>query len=363
MWKNTISPIPNEITSLTNPALRQRAEKAWEAGHTILNAIYAWDDWVNLSRVSYSAGKPYSLDIGDAISRDGATAIRFLCSDQGASRYLFTDENSPALQNWPRPPSELLDLTYYVDWNPWDSMNPVTQAINGELLQLHNVLESEVRNILDDLAFSPTTALKQVDGDGVCTVLYLAANPATENGLALDVECREIEKKIRASEYRDSIRFISKWAVRPEDLIQYLNEFKPNIVHFSGHGSETWEIILQDDKRQPKPVGKDAILHLFSTMKDNIRLFFLNACFSHSQAEAISKVIDCTIGMRREISDNAAITFAARFYSALGFGRSVQEAFDQGIAALKLEEITEQDTPELLVRETIDPKELFLVKP
>ena len=77
---------------------------------------------------------------------------------------------------------------------------------------------------------------------------------------------------------------------------------------------------------------KEALVHLFRTLKDNIRLVLLNACSTRPQAEAIAETIDCTIGMRKPIGDDAAIVFAASFYRALGFGRSVKEAFELGKA-------------------------------
>ena len=184
----------------------------------------------------------------------------------------------------------------------------------------------------------------------ICNVLLFAANPNGVTPLALDEECREIDQKIRAAEYRDELQLITKWAVRPDDLLQYLNQYRPHIVHFSGHGSDTEEIILLDAKRQPKPVSKAALKQLFSALKDNIRVVVLNACFSRPQAEAIAEVIDCAIGMRKAISDEAAIAFAATFYRALGFGRSIKEAFDQGRLALMLDGSPEEETPELLVR-------------
>ena len=49
-------------------------------------------------------------------------------------------------------------------------------------------------------------------------------------------------------------------------------------------------------------------------------------CFSAPQAEAITQLIDCAIGMNEAIGDQAAITFAAAFYRAVGFGRSVKTA-------------------------------------
>ncbi|MFB3895359.1 MAG: CHAT domain-containing protein [bacterium] len=196
-----------------------------------------------------------------------------------------------------------------------------------------------------------------------CKILFLAANPENTTKLALDEECREIEQKIRASEYRDSLELITKWAVRPDDLLQYLNQHQPHIVHFSGHGSPYEEIILLDSNRNPKPVSKEALKQLFTTLKDNIRVVVLNACFSRPQAEAITEVIDCAIGMNKAIGDRAAITFAASFYQALGFGRSVKKAFDQGITALMLEGISEENTPELLVRSGIDANSVILIQP
>jgi len=107
-------------------------------------------------------------------------------------------------------------------------------------------------------------------------ILFLCANPSSSKraSLALDNEAHEIEKKLRNTERRDRIQFITKWAVRPADLLDILNEQRPQIVHFSGHGSEAAEIILQDDQRRPKPIGKGALVSLFRSMKGNIRLVF-----------------------------------------------------------------------------------------
>ena len=116
-----------------------------------------------------------------------------------------------------------------------------------------------------------------------CKILFLAANPQGTTPLALDKEIREIETKIRASEHRDSVELVSKWAVRPDDLLQVLHEHSPQVVHFSGHG-EADSIVLIGNDDQLKPVGKEALANLFGTLKDNIRLVLLNACNSLRQA-------------------------------------------------------------------------------
>ncbi len=194
------------------------------------------------------------------------------------------------------------------------------------------------------------------------TSVFIAANPAKTTQLRLDEEIRAITEKIRASEHRDMINLISLWAVRPDDLLQALNQHHPHIVHFSGHGSVTGEIILVDNLGTPKPVTAQALKTLFTTLKDNIRIVILNACYSRIQADAIVSVIDCAIGMDDAIGDKAANVFAASFYRAIGFGRSVQEAFDQGVAALLLEGIPAENTPKLVTRTGIDPASMFLIK-
>jgi hypothetical protein len=195
---------------------------------------------------------------------------------------------------------------------------------------------------------------------GKIKILFLAANPAFTPPLKIDEEIRMIEGKIHAAEYRDSIELVSAWAVRPDDLQQKLLEHKPHIVHISGHGAPTGELILLDKDRNPKPVKPEAIQSLFTILKDNIRIVFFNACYTEKQARAINEVIDCVIGMNKYISDQAATVFAASFYRALGFGRSVKEAFDLGKAALQLEGIPGENTPELLAKAGIDPSKIFL---
>jgi len=101
---------------------------------------------------------------------------------------------------------------------------------------------------------------------------------------------------------------------------------------------------------------------LFTSVNINIRLVVLNACYSEVQAKAIAEVVDCVVGMKKEIGDEAAIIFAEYFYSALGYGRSVKQAFEQGKVALILESIPEGDVPVLIVRKGIDPADVMLVQ-
>lgn len=192
--------------------------------------------------------------------------------------------------------------------------------------------------------------------------LFLAANPRSTNRLAIDEEMHAIEQKLRAAEHRDALVFQSAWAVRPDDLLQLLNQHQPNIVHFSGHGSGEGLSLVGNDGRQ-RLVTTRALKALFTTLKDNIRLVVLNACYSREQAQALVEIIDCVIGMKESIHDEAATAFASSFYRAIGFGRSLQEAFEQGITSLLLEGIAEEEIPDLLVKEGVDAKKVVLIAP
>lgn len=193
-------------------------------------------------------------------------------------------------------------------------------------------------------------------------VLFLASNPDAEVNLKLDEEARAIQENIRKAEFRDAIRFVSRWAVRPLDVLQSINETNPVAIHFSGHGFETGELVFTDQNGAPKAVTAEAISSVVAASSERIRLFFFNACFSEEQAKAVTKHVDAAIGMTDSIGDEAARVFAAAFYSAVGFGKSVQESFAQARAALLLEGIPEENTPRLFVKDGVDPSQILLVK-
>lgn len=182
-------------------------------------------------------------------------------------------------------------------------------------------------------------------------ILFISSNPKDQNSLRLDEEAREIEENIKKSKNRDSIEFKTIWATRPLDILDSINEYKPTIIHFSGHGTVDGSLVFEDLNGNSKFVTKDAILQVISGESDTVKLVFFNNCFSYIQAKEIMKSIDFAIGMSDAIGDKAAIIFSSKFYSSIGFGNTVKKAFNHGISALMLEGIPEEDTPRLYCRE------------
>lgn len=179
-------------------------------------------------------------------------------------------------------------------------------------------------------------------------ILFLAANPKDTPPLRLGEEIRAIDHALQQGRYRDRFDLEQQWAVRVSDLQGYLLRYQPDIVHFSGHGSPASQIVLEDETGASQPVSAPALSHLFAVLKDNIRCVVLNACYSADQAEAIAASIDCVVGMSDAIGDAAAVQFAAAFYQALAFGRSVRTAFDLGIGQIDLAGLAEEDIPRLI---------------
>ncbi|MEL6442506.1 MAG: formylglycine-generating enzyme family protein [Cyanobacteria bacterium J06621_8] len=60
----------------------------------------------------------------------------------------------------------------------------------------------------------------------------------------------------------------------------------------------------------------------------------LNACYAAAQAKAIVSHVDYVIGMRDTIYDRAAIAFSIGFYDGLGYGRTIEQAFNLGRNAI-----------------------------
>lgn len=194
------------------------------------------------------------------------------------------------------------------------------------------------------------------------TILFLASNPTDTDILRLDEEARAIQEKIRLSEYRDTLNFQTRWAVRAGDLFQAINETNPTIIHFSGHGCESGHLVLQNPDGTYKLVSPDAISQAIATVSDNVKLVFFNACHSEVQASSVINHIDIAIGMTDTIRDDTACVFAAQFYSSIGFGLSVEQAFNQAKAELILESIPGEDIPRLYSKDGIITSKMYLIK-
>lgn len=191
-------------------------------------------------------------------------------------------------------------------------------------------------------------------------ILFLTANPNDTSPLRLDEECRAIEEALGRSEFRERFKIKQHWAVEVKEFQQYLLRHRPHIVHFSGHGAVAGGILLEEGSGNSHSVPVEALSRLFTILKDEIRCVMLSASYSERQAEAIARHIDAVIGVEGFIERPAAIAFAAAFYGALGFGRSVQTAFDLGRVRIRMENLGDRPPLRLLATRS-NPEEITFV--
>lgn len=164
------------------------------------------------------------------------------------------------------------------------------------------------------------------------------------------------------SKHRDSVRFHWRPATQVTDLLQALNEFRPHIVHFSGHGSQG-ALIFEDDDGLAKPLSNAQLAQLLKLSSERIRVGVFNSCDSAEQAALACEHIEAAIGMDQPIDDEAARIFAGQFYNALGFGISLLKAFEQAKLQVDLALPNAGGAPKLHVAAGIDAADIYLVRP
>ncbi|GAB1543650.1 hypothetical protein NUACC21_63260 [Scytonema sp. NUACC21] len=90
--------------------------------------------------------------------------------------------------------------------------------------------------------------------------------------LRLDEEIREIEASLRMSKNREMFQLVPRLAVRPKDVQKALLDFKPQVVHFCGHGAGEQGLILEDNAGHAKLVSTQALAQLFSLCRQVLKI-------------------------------------------------------------------------------------------
>src|SRR5688500_15649070 len=138
-------------------------------------------------------------------------------------------------------------------------------------------------------------------------ILFLVADPGNAARLHLGKELQEVRDKLEKNPY---FEITDKQAVKADDVLQAIMTYKPNIVHFSGHGQDTGEVCFEDEQGKSKPMPPEALASLFSLVTDYVKCVLVNTCYAEKQAKAIAQYVPVVIGKKKEISDTDAIKFS-----------------------------------------------------
>ena len=160
------------------------------------------------------------------------------------------------------------------------------------------------------------------------TILLISADPTDQSHLRLGAELRYLWESLDMTRFRDRFRIEEIISCRPRDISRALDRFEPSILHFSGHGSTTG-LIFEEEVGNSQIVEQKSLATLLGHQR-GLQLVIMNACYAQLIADKVGHVI----GMRSVVQDKDAIAFTRAFYSSLGYGRSIQVAFDKATAAV-----------------------------
>ncbi|CAK8717022.1 CHAT domain-containing protein [Candidatus Electrothrix laxa] len=194
---------------------------------------------------------------------------------------------------------------------------------------------------------------------GQTKILLFTALPTGKPLLRVDREIKQIEQGLRLSEQRDRFILKTSQAVTVPDVRRAMQQHRPQIVHFSGHGEGVAGLCFENEYGEIQFVHAEALSDFFSRFTDQVRCIVLNACYSEVQAEAIARHIDYVIGMNDSISDKAAIAFSGAFYESLGNGEAIESAYTFACTELNLLNLKEEHIPKLIHRKpSEEPKNM-----
>jgi len=176
----------------------------------------------------------------------------------------------------------------------------------------------------------------------------MAAAPDDKIYVNVVKEGTEIQQTLDGQ--RDKFQFFHSLGITKDHFLDDLERYRPNILHFSGHGTEYSSLVFQDGDE----LSSEQLEKTFQSLPFKISVVFLNACYSKQQVRSISKYVDYIIGMKKAVSDEAAIIFSSKFYKSLLKNINYKEAYNDAIAYLSYYLESESSIPKLIVAHGFD---------
>lgn len=190
-------------------------------------------------------------------------------------------------------------------------------------------------------------------------LLIVVAEPEGEDRIDLDLDVRAIMDEIAKSAYRDQVQLKMVVAARPRDVINELTDFKPTLVHFTGHGNKHELVLLNPMDDLAVPVSAQSVSKLINGCP-SVRVIVFSACYSDSLASAALSSTDAAIGFKQDVFAPASVAFSSSFYRAILAGESLKSAFEKGCLAMEMEGYTEAE--QIALQSNVNADEYVLVK-
>lgn len=176
-------------------------------------------------------------------------------------------------------------------------------------------------------------------------LLAIQSNPDNAVKLRMDIEIKEVNKIITNKSLND-FHCISYPAIMLEELPSLLIDTKPEILHFSGHGTKEG-LIFENSQGLTKPIKIAALKGILEETGESIICFCINACNSSTIAKKLSYLFPYLISFPGKLADKNSIIFSKCFYELLALGQNIKTAFEITRSIL-LNSVETRDLPILI---------------
>lgn len=195
---------------------------------------------------------------------------------------------------------------------------------------------------------------RQTRKDAKLRIALLVTNPSKRAVLQTEVEARYIDEGLRLGGKSAEIDLKPVLAPTLNTLIDALNSFCPDLMHFSGHGGG--QTLLFDNESAGDDGGTvldfDMIARVVGATSSAPKLLVLAACDTVTGAERFLDTVPVVIAMADTIDDVAACEFSRRFYQSLSGGATIANSLAQAKLLLESKGYADATLPTLLARDT-----------
>lgn len=192
-------------------------------------------------------------------------------------------------------------------------------------------------------------------------VLYLTANP--DLNLEVGIEVRQVQQAVRGALHRELVSIEYRPAATGEVLFEGINDVRPQIVHFTGHGGSKTLLLEEIGGLTGTTIGFELLAGVLAATDTPPALVILNACDTLEGADIFLERCQAVVAMSTSVTDLAATLFATQFYAAIASGQSVESAIKQGALRVDMAGLDEGWKIERRARDGVDLTKLVLVEP
>jgi len=203
-------------------------------------------------------------------------------------------------------------------------------------------------------------------------MLLLLPTPLSDTPLEAAKEAAAIRDALQRSTFGRTVDIQERSCVTADRLRDAIAQVRPHAIHIATHGyapdvngSQAGGLQIQDERGYAVQLSPEDLRDLIRQGSGAAlpRLVTLTVCSSDAYAASLQDSFDCVIGMKGEISADAAITFAGTFYRYLGDGDNVAAAFEKARTSVRLHDRVHGERPALHAREGNFPERTYFPRP